>query len=59
MPKFMVQGRDAGKVLDTLSANDVDGAVNRVTYTPWLNEDGKLEVDLTVAKLEDETFWSW
>ena len=56
MPKFMVQGRDAGKVLDTLSANDVDGAVNRVTYTPWLNEDGKLEVDLTVAKLEDEKF---
>jgi glycine cleavage system aminomethyltransferase T/glycine/D-amino acid oxidase-like deaminating enzyme len=56
MPKFVVQGRDAGKVLDTLSANDVDGAVNRVTYTPWLNEDGKLEVDLTVAKIEDETF---
>jgi len=43
-------------VLDTLSANDVDGAVNRVTYTPWLNENGKLEVDLTVAKLEDEKF---
>jgi glycine cleavage system aminomethyltransferase T len=56
MPTFMVQGRDAGKVIDTLSANDVDGAVNRVTYTPWLNEDGKLEVDLTVAKLEDEKY---
>lgn len=56
MPKFLVQGRDAGKVLDNLSTNDVDLAANRITYTPWLNEDGKLEVDLTVAKLEDEKF---
>ncbi len=56
MPKLLVQGRDAGKVLDTLSANDVDGAVNRITYTPWLNEDGKLEVDLTVAKIDNEKF---
>jgi 4-methylaminobutanoate oxidase (formaldehyde-forming) len=56
MPKFLVQGRDAGKVLDTLSANDVNRAANRITYTPWLNADGKLEIDLTVAKLEEEKF---
>jgi len=56
MPKFTVKGRDAGKVLDKLSANDVDLAANRVTYTPWLNEAGKLEIDLTVAKLDDEKF---
>ncbi len=56
MPKFLVQGRDAGKVLDTLSTNDVDLATNRITYTPWLNEEGTLEIDLTVAKLEDEKF---
>ena len=56
MPRFLVQGRDAGKVLDTLSTNDVNLESNRITYTPWLNEDGKLEIDLTVAKLEDEKF---
>ncbi len=56
MPKFLIQGRDAGKELDTLSANDVDLAANRITYTLWLNEDGKLEADLTVAKLEDKKF---
>jgi len=56
MSKFMVQGRDAGKVLDHISANDVDGACNRITYTPWLNEEGNLEVDLTVAKLEEERY---
>ncbi|MEJ2661173.1 MAG: FAD-dependent oxidoreductase [Desulfobacteraceae bacterium] len=56
MPKFLVQGRDAGSVLDTLSTNDVNRGANRITYTPWLNERGRIEIDLTVAKLEDETF---
>ncbi len=56
MSKFMVQGRDAGKVLDYISTNDVNKALNRVTYTPWLNKYGKLEADLTVAKLEEEKF---
>ncbi len=56
MSKFMVQGRDAGKVLDYVSANDVNSQLNRVTYTPWLNKYGKLEADLTVAKLEEDKF---
>lgn len=56
MSKFMVQGRDAGKVLDYLSANHVDGSANRITYTPWLNEDGRLEADLTVAKLKSDRY---
>jgi 4-methylaminobutanoate oxidase (formaldehyde-forming) len=56
MSKFMVQGRDAGRVLDYISANQVDGSTNRITYTPWLNEDGRLEADLTVAKLESDRF---
>lgn len=56
MSKFMVQGRDAGKVLDYISANDVDAELNRVTYTPWLNREGNLEADLTVAKLSAEKY---
>ncbi len=56
MSKFMVQGRDAGKVLNYISANEVDAELNRVTYTPWLNEDGKLEADLTVTKLAEDKF---
>ncbi len=56
MSKFMVQGRDAGKVLDYISANEVNTTLNQVTYTPWLNRHGKLEADLTVAKLEEEKF---
>ena len=56
MGKFLVQGRDAGAFLNYLSANEVDGDSEKITYTQWLNEDGRLEADLTVTKLEDEKF---
>jgi len=54
MAKFLVQGRDAGRALEWLSTNRVAGKTGRITYTQWLNEDGKLEADLTVSKLDDE-----
>ena len=54
MSKFLVQGRDAGRVLNHISANDVDGEAGRITYTQWLNDKGTLEADLTVTKLGDE-----
>ena len=56
MGKFLVQGRDAGALLNYISANDVDGEPEKITYTQWLNEDGRLEADLTVIKLDDEKF---
>jgi len=51
MSKWYVQGRDAGKVLNYISANNVDGDTGLITYTQWLNEGGTLEADLTVTKL--------
>ena len=57
MSKFLVQGRDAGRVLDFVSANHVDGPPGRITYTQWLDEAGKVQADLTVTKLDDERFW--
>jgi 4-methylaminobutanoate oxidase (formaldehyde-forming) len=57
MSKFLVQGRDAGKALNYLSANNVDGASGRIVYTQWLNEGGTLEADLTVTKLDEERFF--
>jgi 4-methylaminobutanoate oxidase (formaldehyde-forming) len=56
MSKFWVLGRDAGRVLNRISANDVDGEAGTITYTQWLNERGLLEADLTVTKLGDERF---
>ncbi len=57
MAKFLVQGRDAGRFLDQLSANHVDGEPGVITYTQWLNEGGTLEADLTVTKLDGDSFW--
>jgi glycine cleavage system aminomethyltransferase T/glycine/D-amino acid oxidase-like deaminating enzyme len=57
MSKFVVEGRDAGRLLNWISANQVDGAAGMITYTQWLDEAGKLQADLTVAKLDDERFW--
>lgn len=56
MAKFLVQGRDAGRLLNWLSGGQVDGAAQTITYTPWLNVDGKLEADLTVTKLAEDRF---
>jgi len=57
MAKFAVQGRDAGRELDQLSAGRVNGASDLITYTQWLNDGGKLEADLTVTKLADDDFY--
>ncbi|KFE63856.1 Sarcosine dehydrogenase [Hyalangium minutum] len=57
MAKFLVQGRDAGRLLNHISANNVDGPSGVITYTQWLNERGTLEADLTVTKLDDERYW--
>jgi 4-methylaminobutanoate oxidase (formaldehyde-forming) len=57
MAKFLVEGRDAGRLLNHISANDVDGQAGMITYAQWLNEGGTLEADLTVTKLDDDRYW--
>lgn len=57
MSKFLVEGRDAGDYLNWISANNVDGPTNTITYTQWLDEAGKLQADLTVTKLDDRKYW--
>jgi glycine cleavage system aminomethyltransferase T len=56
MGKFLVQGRDAGTFLNYISANEVNAGSGKITYTQWLNDAGTLEADLTVIKLDEETF---
>lgn len=56
MSKFLVQGRDAGRILDRLSTAVVDGPSETITYTQWLNQTGRLEADLTVTKIEEDHF---
>ncbi|MCE3285358.1 MAG: Sarcosine dehydrogenase [Steroidobacteraceae bacterium] len=57
MGKFLVQGRDAGKCLNWISANEVDGTAAQITYTQWLNREGRLEADLTVTKLGEDKYF--
>ena len=49
-------GADAGSVLDRVSAGAVNGAVETITYTQWLDDDGRIEADLTVTKLAEDDF---
>jgi len=57
MSKFIVEGPDAGTLLELISANRVDGEPGIITYTPWLNSRGTIEADLTVTKLDEGRFW--
>ena len=54
--KYSVEGRDAVKVLNRVSAANVDVEPGRVVYTQWLNERGGIEADLTVTRLEENKF---
>lgn len=59
MSKFLVQGRDAGGALNYLCTADVASDkvdIGTITYTQWLNDDGKLEGDVTVTKLEENKY---
>jgi glycine cleavage system T protein len=57
MGKFLLQGRDAGAVLQYLCANDLDVSPGRVVYTPLLNERGGFEADVTVTRFSEDTFF--
>jgi 4-methylaminobutanoate oxidase (formaldehyde-forming) len=56
MGKILVQGRDAEKYLNDISANNVAVPVGRCVYTQWLNETGTIEADLTITRLAEDQF---
>jgi heterotetrameric sarcosine oxidase gamma subunit len=54
--KFQVEGRAALRVLNWISANDIDVEPGRVVYTQWLNDRGGIEADLTITRLGPTSF---
>jgi glycine cleavage system T protein len=54
--KFMVQGNDACKVLNHISANNIDVEPGRIIYTQWLNARGGIEADLTITRISENEF---
>ncbi|TNF62022.1 MAG: FAD-dependent oxidoreductase [Burkholderiales bacterium] len=56
MGKFLVQGADAEKLLNRVSANSVSVPVGRNIYTQWLNAQGGIIADLTITRLGEQEF---
>lgn len=54
--KIAVEGRDALRVLNRVSANDIDVPVGRIVYTQWLNDKGGIEADVTVTRVSETSF---
>jgi 4-methylaminobutanoate oxidase (formaldehyde-forming) len=54
--KFRLEGRDAERILNRVSANDVSVDAGRLIYTQWLNERGGIEADLTVTRLGEHAY---
>ena len=55
--KYLVQGRDAIRVLQRVSSADVDVEPGKMVYTHWLNDRGGIEADLTVTRIAEDQFW--
>jgi glycine cleavage system aminomethyltransferase T/glycine/D-amino acid oxidase-like deaminating enzyme len=55
--KYVVAGPTALGALQWVCAADVDVPVGQVVYTPWLNERGTYEADLTVTRDGPDRFW--
>jgi aminomethyltransferase len=55
--KYLVCGKDAGRLLDLVVTRKVLGApVGQVLYTPWCDHEGKVLDDGTVARMEEDVF---
>jgi aminomethyltransferase len=55
--KYLVQGRDAARLLDRVVTRDVSSAqAGQVLYTPWCDAAGKVLDDGTIARLDEHSF---
>ena len=54
--KYLVQGRDATRVLQKICTADIDVSADRIIYTHWLNERGGIEADLTVTRQSENEY---
>ncbi len=55
--KFMLQGRDAVRVLDRLSPGHVDMPVGKFLYSGMLNARGGYESDLCFARIAEDQYY--
>ena len=55
--KFQLSGPDAERALSWICANDVAKPAGSLVYTQMLNARGGIECDLTVARLDEDSFY--
>jgi 4-methylaminobutanoate oxidase (formaldehyde-forming) len=55
-PIFYVEGREALNCLQHICANDVDVPVGNIVYSQWLNDAGGIEADVTITRLDSQSF---
>ena len=55
-PIFDISGPDALAFMQWLCANQMDVAIDQLVYTQWLNDQGGIEADVTVLRLERQHF---
>ena len=53
---LLVAGPGALELLQIVSTNDLDVPIGKVVYTPWLNERGGMESDVTIARVAETEF---
>jgi aminomethyltransferase len=55
--KYVVRGADAGRLMDRVMTRDISKLrIDRVYYTPWCDEDGKLIDDGTIARIGEQEY---
>ncbi len=55
--KYVISGPDAQRLLDRVMTRDMTKLrVDRVFYSPWCDEDGKVLDDGTIARLDETTY---
>jgi 4-methylaminobutanoate oxidase (formaldehyde-forming) len=54
--KYLVRGPAARDTLQWVCANDLDVPVGHVVYTPWLDERGRYQSDVTVTRTSDAAY---
>ena len=55
--KFFIDGPDALKALQFICTNNVDKPIGATTYTEMCNDSGRVECDLAVSRIGDESFY--
>lgn len=57
MGQFIIEGKDALKFINLLVSNDITNLqVNKIRYSPMLNENGGIIDDLLIYKLDEEEY---